>query len=230
MSSGLGSLWFARHQVPGEPGFVVVGVASEEFADGMVVELPPPVRRPTGWIAEVHLAAEGRVPHRVLIADAALPGAPHLWYVVLPAAGTATEVDLVAFSTADRAEGDVLDAAAFSALGLDWGNQAGAMRWDAATGLVRQVYVTPALRRRGVASKVGFAVACVVHAAGWAPLQADGRRTDLGEAWVTGRRDDWRVHVPDRTDWAPPMTPAEETAGVPRRNLEPDEAPFRPAG
>jgi GNAT superfamily N-acetyltransferase len=225
MSNGLGSLWYARHQVPGEPGWVVVGVASAEFADGTVVELPPPVRRPTGWVAEVHLAGPGRVPHRVLIADAAIPGAPLLWYVVLPAPGTASEVDLVAFSTADRAEGDVLDAAAFQALGLDLSNQVGAMRWDTATGLVRQVYVAPAVRRRGVATKVGWAVACIVKGRGWAPLQADGRRTDLGEAWVSARSEGWRVHVPERTDWAPPMTPPAEAPGIPLRNLEPDPVP-----
>jgi GNAT superfamily N-acetyltransferase len=222
MPSGLESLWYARHQVPGEPGSVTVGVASSEFADGTVVELPPPVRRPTGWVAEVHQAGPGLVPSRVLLADEAVPGAPVLWYVVLPAPGTASEVDLVAFSTPDRAEGDVLDPGGFQALRIDWSNQVGAMRWDAATGLVRQVYVAPAFRRRGVATKVGWAVACVVAGCGWPELRADGQRTDLGEAWVLGRRDGWRTHVPDRTGWSPPMTPPEDTAGVPRRNLEPD--------
>ncbi|CCH86037.1 protein of unknown function [Modestobacter italicus] len=222
MPSGLESLWRAHHQAPGEPGYVVVAVASAEFADGTVVQLPPPVRRPTGWVAEVHLPGPGQAPSRVLIADAAVPGAPVLWYVVLPAPGTASEVDLVAFSTPDRAEGDVLDEAGLQALGIDWSNQVGAMRWDAATGLVRQVYVAPAFRRLGVATKVGWAVACVAAGRGWPALQADGQRTDLGEAWVAGRRDGWRTHVPERTGWSPPMTRPEDTTGVPRRNLEPD--------
>jgi GNAT superfamily N-acetyltransferase len=222
MSGALWPLWFARHQVPGEPGYVVVGVASDDFADGMVVELPPPARRPTGWVAEGHVAAAGQVPHRVLIADALAPGAPLLWYVVLPALDTVAEVDLVAFSTADRAEGDVLDAAGFDALGLTWSNQVGAMRWNTATGLVGQVYVAPAVRRRGVASKLAVAAACVTYGRGWPPLQVDGRRTDLGEAWVSGKRDEWRMQIPGRTRWAPPMTPPEEAAGVPERNLLPD--------
>jgi GNAT superfamily N-acetyltransferase len=220
MTADLSSLWYALHRAPGDPGFVVLGVASAEFADGAVVELPMPVRRPTGWVAEVHVAGPGRVPHRAVIADAALPGAPLLWYVVVPATGT--EVDLVAFSTADRADGDVLDLPTFSGLGLDWDNQVGAMRWDTATGLVRQVYVAPAFRRLGVATKLGWAVACVVHGRGWAPLQADGRRTDLGEAWIAGRSDGWRVQVPERTEWAPPMTPPDEAVGVAERNLVPD--------
>jgi hypothetical protein len=53
-------------------------------------------------------------------------------------------------------------------------------------------------------------------------LQVDGRRTDLGEAWVSGKRDEWRMQIPGRTRWAPPMTPPEEAAGVPERNLLPD--------
>jgi GNAT superfamily N-acetyltransferase len=170
----------------------------------------------------VHVAGAGLVPHRVLLSDAVTPGAPLLWYVLLPVAGSPSEVDLVAFSTADRADGDVLSTAVFEALGIDWGNQVGAMRWDTASGMVRQVYVAPAVRRRGVASKLGWAVACIVHAQGWAPLQTDGVRTDLGEAWVTAKRDGWRVHVPERTTPAPPMTPPAEAAGVPTRNLVPD--------
>ena len=220
--SSVGSIWYARHQAPGDPGYVVVGVAGDEFADGTVVSLPPPARRPAGWLAEVHVAGAGLVPHRVLLADAAVPGAPLLWYVLLPVAGSASEVDLVAFSTPDRAEGDVLGTADFERLGIGWGDQAGAMRWDTVSGMVRQVYVAPAVRRRGVATKLGWAVACLVHAQGWAPLCADGVRTDLGEAWVAGRQDGWRVQVPERTRTAPPMTPPEEAVGVPERNLHPD--------
>ena len=222
MSSGLSTIWYAHHQSPGDPGYVVVGVAGDEFADGTVVQLPPPARRPAGWLAEVHVAGAGLVPHRVVLCDAVTPGAPALWYVLLPVADRPSEADLVAFSTTDRADGDVLSAAQFGTLGIDWGNQVGAMRWDTASGLVRQVYVAPTVRRRGVASKTGWAVACIVHAQGWAELRADGVRTDLGEAWVRGRQDRWRVEVPERTVSAPPMTPPAEATGVPERNLHPD--------
>jgi GNAT superfamily N-acetyltransferase len=222
MSSDPAPHWYARHQVPGEPGYVVVGVASDEFADGMVVELPPPVRRPTGWTSEVHVAGTGQLPFRVLISDALSPEAPLLWYVVLPAPEAVSEVDLVTFSTANRAEGDVLDLAAFQAVGIDWSNQVGAMRWDARTGLVRQVYVAPAVRRRGVGTKLGAAAVCLSRVRGWAPMQVDGRRTDLGEAWVSAVRARSWIALPERTSWAPPMTPPEAAAGVPERNLVPD--------
>jgi GNAT superfamily N-acetyltransferase len=224
VTGDLSRIWYAHHQSPGDPGYVVVGVAGGAFADGTVVELPLPARRPATWLAEVHVAAAGLVPHRVVVSDIATPGAPALWHVLLPAADRPSEVDLVAFSTADRADGDLLSAAQFETLGIDWGNQVGAMRWDTASGLVRQLYVAPEVRRRGVASKTGFAAVCIVRVQGWAPLRADGVRTDLGEAWVRGLPHRWRSDVPERTSTAPPMTPPAEATGVPERNLHPDPA------
>jgi GNAT superfamily N-acetyltransferase len=215
-------LWYARHHAPGEPGYVVVGVAGDEFADGTVVHLPPPVRRPTGWVAEVHVPSPGRVPRRVLVADALVPGAPVLWYVLTPAPDSVAEVDLIAFSTTDRAEGDVLDTAAFESLGLAWSNQVGALRWDVATGRIGQAYVAPAVRRRGVGTKLAAAAVSLAYGLGWAALHADGRRTDLGEAWVSGVGARSWIDVADRAQWAPPMTPDAEATGVPARNLLPD--------
>ena len=199
---------------------MVVGVAGGEFPDGMVVGLPAPARRPAGWVAEVHLAGPGPVPHRVVIADALVPGAPALWYVLLP--GTASAVDLVAFSTADRTDGDVLDATQFALLGIAWSNQVGGLRWDTVSGLVTQAYVAPAVRRRGVGTKLAAAAASLAAGRGWAALHADDRRTDLGEAWVTGVRARSWIELPERASWAPPMTPPEEAAGVTQRNLVPD--------
>ncbi len=213
--------WCARHRVPGEPGYVVVGMATTEFADGTVVELPPPARRPHGWQFEVHVAAAGRLPHRVVVADGAGPRAPLLWYVVAPVAGS-SEVDLIAFSTDDRPEGDVLDVAGFADLGIAWSNQVGALRWDTATGLGRQVYVAPTARRRGVGTKLGVAAVVTAAARGWAPVRVDGQRTDLGEAWLSSVWPTSWDDLPACSTVAPPMTPPAEAAGVPARNLVPD--------
>ncbi len=214
--------WYARHRVPGQPGYAVVGMSTTAFPDGTVIELPPPAQRPPGWQFEVHVAAPGRLPHRVVVADAPGTRAPALWYVVLPVAGTASGVDLVAFSTGDRPDGDVLDAAEFGALGIGWDNQVGALRWDAATGLGDQIYVAPQARRRGVGTKIGVAAVVLAAARGWAPVRVDGRRTDLGEAWLTAMWPRSWDDLPACTSPAPPMTPATEAVGVPERNLLPD--------
>jgi GNAT superfamily N-acetyltransferase len=172
-------------------------------------------------VSEVHLAGSG-LPHRVLVAGHLVPGSPLLWYVLVPAPDAPEQVDLIAFSTADRAEGDVLDEAGFAELGLAWSNQVGAIRWNARTGLVGQVYVAPPVRRRGVATKLGGVAFVIAHGRGWAALHGDDRRTDLGAAWLSGVRAGTWVDLPERGRWAPPMTPAEEADGVPLRNLQPD--------
>jgi GNAT superfamily N-acetyltransferase len=221
-------LWYARHHVPGQPGSVVVGVAGGEFPEGSVVDLPTPARRPAGWVTEAHVAGPGALPHRVLVSDLVAPAAPLLWYFAVPAPDVPAGIDLVAFSTTDQAEGDVLDAPAFDALGLAWGNQVGAIRWDAGTGLISQVYVAPTVRRRGVGTKLVAAAAGLTHGRNWPELHADGRRTDLGEAWVSGVRAAAWLEVAPRTGTAPPMTPPADAVGVPTRNLVPDGA--TPAG
>jgi GNAT superfamily N-acetyltransferase len=216
------SFWYARHHVSGQPGSVVVGVAGDEFPDGSVVDLPAPARRPAGWISEVHVAGPGALPHRVLVSDLVAPAAPLLWYVAVPAPGAPANIDLIAFSTTDRVEGDVLDARAFDALGLAWSNQVGAIRWDRGTGLISQVYVAPTVRRRGVGTKLAAAATFLALGRDWPELRADGRRTDLGEAWVSGVQAGAWLEVAPRTETAPPMTPPPDAVDVPRRNLVPD--------
>lgn len=237
MSSGAaagpagGGVWYARHR--SGTGTVLVGVAGDDFPNEAVVEMPGDVHRPSGWVLESHLTGDGGLPVRVLTADWLAPAAPRLWYVLVPVPGsTPAEVDLVAFSTPNRAEGDVLDVAAFGTLRISWANQVAAVRWRPGSGLVRQVYVAPAFRRRKVGSKLLVAAAGVRVAHGWAPLRADGRRTDLGEAWLSDKPAVWRSRIAERTEQAPPMTPVEKTAGVPVRNLVPDDPqhPVTPAG
>jgi GNAT superfamily N-acetyltransferase len=214
-------VWYARHRTPA--GRVLIGVADPGLPDETVVDLPGPPARPARWVQETHQARDGETPQRVLVSDLAAPGAPLLWYVLLPADSPGPrEVDLVAFSTADRPEGTVLDRTGFAALGIAWSNQVAAVRWEPGSGVVRQLYVAPEHRRRKVGSKVLVAANGVRVGCGWAPLHGDGRRTDLGQAWVTGKSEVWRSRVAERTERVRPMTPPSRTVGVPRRNLVPD--------
>lgn len=213
-------IWYASHAV--EPGRVLVGIATGAFAAGTVVELPGPARRPAGWQVEAHVPVPGRLPRRVLVSPEAAPGAPLLWGVVTPA-GSGDLVDLVAFSTADAPDGALLDSAAFARLGLAWKNQVGALRWSPSTGVIGQIYVAPAHRRRGVATKLVMTAMAIRTAMGWTVLGSDGRLTDLGAAWLADVPGWWHSYLPARSAHLPPMTPEHEAAGVPGRNLRPDE-------
>jgi GNAT superfamily N-acetyltransferase len=213
-------LWSARHR--SATGTVVLVTSGTDFPDGTVVDLPGDARRPAGWALEVHRDDAGSLAHRVVTADWVAPGAPLLWYVAVPvAAADLAELDLVAFSTTHRAEGDVLDLTGFRALGISWRNQVAAVRWCVTTGLVRQVYVAPDARRRRIGTKLVAAAAGVAVAEGWSSVHGDGRRTDLGEAWLADKSAAWQSRIAARTEHLPPMTPAGRTDGVPMRNLVP---------
>ncbi len=54
-------------------------------------------------------------------------------------------------------------------------------------------------------------------------LWGTGELTDLGVAWID--RAFWTSRVAPWTRRLPPMTPADDAAGVPRRNLIPDDEP-----
>jgi hypothetical protein len=223
-TSGAGTdraaIWFARYPAP-DGGGVFVGTVGPGFPVGTVVELPGPATRPAGWQLEVHAPVPGRLPSRVLVSQTAAPAAPHLWAVVLPA-GEGDQVDLVAFSSTAFADGTVVDRSRLDPATTRWGDQVGALRWSPGSGVVRQVYVHPAHRRRRVGTKMAVLAIGVQTAMGWTPLRSDGRLTDLGDAWLQRSPDWWRENLAPRTADLPPMTPPADTSGIPLRNLEPD--------
>jgi hypothetical protein len=221
-TSAAPGIWYASHAA--EPGRVIVGIASDAFAAGSIVELPGPPSHPAGWQVEVRVPVPGRLPRSVLVAPEVAPSAPLLWGVVAPAeTGRADEVDLVAFSTTDAPDGTLLDRTVFARTGLSWVNQVGALRWSTTTGLMRQIYVAPAHRRRRVGVKLVAMAVGVRISMGWAELCSDGRRTDLGEAWAAAAPAWSQRYVPARTEHLPPMTPEDDAVGVPARNLRPDQ-------
>ncbi|MEU2349732.1 hypothetical protein [Modestobacter sp. NPDC049651] len=218
----MAGFWCARHRGP-DGTAVLVGVAGDAFPDGTVLELPGPPARPAGWQFEAHAPAWGAAPSRVVTSQDVTAGAPHLWAVLTPLQD-GDRVDLVVFSTADLDDGAVVGPAAVPALGVEWGAQSGAVRWSRSSGLVEQVYVAPAHRRHRVATKLLLMAGAVQGTTGGGWLHSDGRLTDLGDAWLTRQPEWWRGRVPARTAHLPPMTPAAEAAGVPARNLLPDQA------
>lgn len=166
----------------------------------------------------------GRV-RRIELGPGVLPGGPALWYVGLPEpAAEPPAMTLVAFESDRAPTGAVLDEDEFRALGAAAEEQVGAVRWWIGSGLVHQVYVAPAQRRRKVAMTVLHAAAGYRAAMGWAPLRADGQRTELGDALAAQRGQGWGHRVDDLTQVLPPMTPPDRTEGVPERNLRPDRS------
>ena len=206
-----GAYWYARHR-DGGSGHVLTGMATDEFPDGAVVDLPGPATPPAGWQLQATVPVPGRVPSSVVVSPDAAPRAPHLWCVLVPASPDRPgRLDLIGFSTAHHPDGAVMGADTFAHLDIAWANQVGALRWDPPTGLVEQVYVSPEHRRTGVGTKLTLVAAGIRRAMDWTPLHSDGRFTDLGAAWVERAPAWWASHVPPRSAHLPPMTPGGAT-------------------
>lgn len=168
--------WWARMDQGGRTS--LVAVLSSDFPPGTVIDLPGE-RRPRGW--QVAVVSDDRCPVSV---EVALPGAPLLWYVELPEPGAdRPATTLVAFSDARFADGRLLGQDDARTAGITADGQVAAIRWWPASGLVHQLYVGPAHRRRGVAHKLARAAFGLQAARGLPALHGDGRRTDLGERW-----------------------------------------------
>lgn len=203
-------VWFARHlQVTGGPaGTAFYVVLSDAFPAGTAVDLPAG-RPPTGWRVAVRREDGGT---RVLVP---LRDAPLLWYVE----ATDPEADpvattLIAFSDPRHPDGTLLDQARATAEGVDGDDQVAALRWWPASGLVHQLYVGAAHRRRGVAGKLVRAAFGLQAARGLPGLHGDGRRTELGERWRHGQLPAVAGQMAALSELMAPMTP--EGAGVRR--------------
>jgi GNAT superfamily N-acetyltransferase len=210
--------WWARFPDDGEPGRppqqTWVAVISGEFPAQTVVDLPSG-RRPAHWQLAVRADVSGGGVHRV---EVAAPEAPLLWYVELPEpVASPPATTLLAFSDPRHPEGTVLTAEQARECGVTGAEQVAALRWWTQSGLVHQIYVAPAHRRRGVGGKLAQAAFGVQKARGLAPLHGDGRRTDDGEQW----RQRLPGHVAQRmarlTQRLPSMTPGEDSAAPLRR-------------
>ena len=197
--------WFARGPAgTADDEQVLYAVVSGEFPAGTVVDLPGSAR-PTGWRVAVRSVRE-----RVVSVQVDAPGAPQLWFVDLPEphADPAART-VIAFSDSRFADGTVLDAHESQRHGIAGDHQVAALRWWTESGLVHQIYVGPAFRRRGVGGKVAQAAFGLQAASGGPPLYGDGRRTDMGEDWRARLPEELAVRMAPRTHRMAPMTPGE---------------------
>jgi GNAT superfamily N-acetyltransferase len=188
--------------------WLLAGIHNDAHPDGAVIDAgagepwPPP---------DVFVIVE-RDARRVRAARVVAPSAQHappLWYVAVAEPGAAPPaVQLVAFSSAHRPDGEVVPDVDLDAMGVRGADQVAAFRWWPESGLTHQLYVSPPWRRRGIGHKLVYAAAGFAVASGWPRLQAGGARTDDGEALARGVA---RIgaRVPPRTESLPSMTPGD---------------------
>ena len=196
------SAWYRRGARDDSGLWAVTAYESDDHADGEVVDDDPDPGIP--WLWRTH------VPERGILAVELAPGlqeqAPPLWYVnVDEPTATPPATNLVAFATEHYAPGTIVSRYAFAGAGVHNDLQAGAVRWYR-DGIVHQIFVAPAWRRRFVASTLLYAASAFHQSNGWpGHLRSDGRRTDLGDRFAAGSRHPQRFAPLEKT--MPPMDP-----------------------
>ncbi len=112
-----------------------------------------------------------------------LAGAPTLWFVALPEHGQPRPaISLVGFATEHFPVGTVITDPEFFTLPLRSEEQVGAIRWWYEDGIVDQVFIAEAWRRRHLGTAFTYAASAwqALHGK-CSNLRSDGRRTELGK-------------------------------------------------
>jgi hypothetical protein len=126
---------------------------------------------------------------------AVCPGAPDMWFVELHERDASPKaVTLVAFATDHLPAGVVIPDPVFFHMAVRSDEQVGAIRWWPDDAVVDQLYVRDDLRRRHVGTVLVYSASAFHQLHGWpGRLHSDGRRTTLGDAFVTGLRHPDRI-------------------------------------
>jgi hypothetical protein len=189
--------WYQRRAALPGGRWSVRCLFSDDHADGAPVESADPYDgRFQIWEADL----DERGAPRLLVNPEAAPEAPATWFVGLPELrAERPAMVLVAFDTPHVEPGTVINDATFFHLPVRTEEQVGAIRWWRDTATVDQVFVAERWRRHHAATAIIYAASAYHQLHGWpGRLQADGRRTSMGEQLVAGIRHPDRIAALDR--------------------------------
>ncbi|MGY1746094.1 hypothetical protein [Blastococcus sp. SYSU D00695] len=203
------SVWWARvaDRGPASREHSLVAVNSERFADGTPVDmsaLESRGRRPAGWLVDLRYRATDGTVLAIETSEALAGLCPPMWFAELHhATSDIPASSLLAFTGDAFRPGTVVTPREVAAAGVRMTDRVAEIRWYTRSGVVDSVSVTPAVRRRGVASVLVTAAEALRVLRGWAPLRSDGRLTDAGAAWLDAAPPAWRSRLAERVEVLP---------------------------
>lgn len=201
--------WYVRSAKLGRGRWQVRCHVDDRHPDGEVIDQPGEL---DGlfvlWDADVD--AEDRP--LLAVNPAVAPGAPSAWFVHLHEPGPQPATVLVGFDTPHLPAGTVVPDPVFFHMPVRSEQQVGAIRWWHDEAVVDQLFVRHDMRRRHVGTILVYAASAFHQFNGWkGRLHSDGRRTTLGDAFVTGLRHPERIASLEQL--MPPMDPLPSTPG-----------------
>jgi hypothetical protein len=187
--SDASNTWYVRDRFDEVRGrWVVRAFRGPRYPDGVVVgeEDPDLDGAEPLWM----VTGDGKRRSIVAVSERIVPSASTatLWFVELSERpDLPDEAQLVAFASDHLPPGTVIDRFAFAGLGVANEDQVGAVKWRPSSGVVAEIFIRPSERRQQLATLILYAASAVHQSHGWpGALRSDGRRTDLGERFVTG--------------------------------------------
>lgn len=203
------SAWYVRTASLGLGRWHVRCHVDDRHPDGEVIAQP-------GSLGDLFVLWDADVDadDRPLLAvnPAVAPGAPAVWFVHLHESGPQPATILVAFDTSHQPPGTVVSDPVFFHMPVRSEQQVGAIRWWHDDAVVDQLFVRNDMRRRHVGTVLVYAASAFHQFNGWqGRLHSDGRRTNLGDAFVTGLRHPDRIARLEQL--MAPMDPPPSTGG-----------------
>lgn len=218
--SDAANTWYVRDRFDETRGrWVVRAFRGDRYPDGVVVDDEDPQLDAADplWM----VTGDGKRRSVVSVSQRVVPSPPSVWFVELAdLPDRPDEAQLVAFASDHQPAGTVIDRFAFAVLGVANEDQVGAVKWRPSTGVVAEIFIAPSSRRQQLATLLLYSASAVHQSHGWpGALRSDGRRTDLGERFVTGLAHPQRIAP--WTERAGPMD-APEAGAVGEEPSEPE--------
>jgi hypothetical protein len=209
---GATNAWYVRDRFDERTSrWVVRGFRGPRYRDGMVIDADDVE---LDGAEPLWMVAPDRAGHLVAsVSQQALPQPLPVWFcAVTDVTDRPDEAELVAFASDVVAPGTIVDRFTFATLGVDNSSQVAAVKWRPSTGVVAEVFVHREQRRQQLATLLLYSASAFHQSNGWpGALRSDGRRTDLGERFVTGLAHPQRIAP--WTERAGPMDAVDAAVG-----------------
>lgn len=208
---GATNTWYVRDRFDEHSSrWVVRAFRGPRYPDGVVVDADGVELDGAEPLWMVVPDGSGRL--SVSVSLRVIPQPLPVWFcAVTDVADRPDEAQLVAFTSDVLPPGTVVDRFTFATLGVDNASQVAAVKWRPSTGVVAEVFVQRQQRRQQLATLLLYSASAVHQSYGWpGALRSDGRRTDLGERFVTGLAHPQRIAP--WTAKAAPMDPEDSGA------------------
>ena len=183
------AIWVLRTAALPGGAFEFVGLVSDHHPDGAKIGPGPLVSDFPGAVELLSVRVDAAGRPVASIAPWLSSGMSALWFVEMDESTANRQLhSLVGFANGHLDDGTIVSNASFFTMPVRSDEQVGAIRWDATTGEIDQIYVAPGHRGQRLATKLVVCAGAFHNYRGWSgKIHVGGRRGDNVEEMVQSR-------------------------------------------